>query len=94
MHRTENGFTMQTYTSRELQTRFGMVIDTAKREPVTVTQYGRPAVMIVPYEIGQEAVRAHNAARFADFMAQMPPAKPDAPELTEADINRLVHELR
>jgi hypothetical protein len=29
-------------SSSEGQTRFGFVIDTAKREPVTVTQYGRP----------------------------------------------------
>ena len=58
---------MQTFSSRELQTRFGAVLDVAKREPVTVTQYGRPSVMIVPFEIGQEAVRVHSASRFADF---------------------------
>ena len=46
---------MQTLTSRDVQTRFGAVIDLAKREPITVTQYGRPSVMIVPLDIGEEA---------------------------------------
>ena len=85
---------MQTYSSRDVQTRFGTVLDVAKREPVTVTQYGRPSVMIVPFEIGQEAVRVHSGARFADFLAAMPPTKAGAPDLSEADINRIVHELR
>ena len=85
---------MQTFSSRELQTRFGAVLDVAKREPVTGTQYGRPSVMIVPFEIGQEAVRLHSASRLADFLAAMPPAKAGAPQLSEADINRIIHELR
>jgi antitoxin (DNA-binding transcriptional repressor) of toxin-antitoxin stability system len=49
--------TMQTFTSREAQTRWGTVTDIAKKEPVTVTQYGRASFMLVPIEIGQVAVR-------------------------------------
>ena len=85
---------MQTFSSRDVRTRFGAVLDIAKREPVTVTQYGRPSVMILPFEIGQEAVLALSAAHFADLLAALPPAKAGAPELSEADINRIVHELR
>lgn len=85
---------MQTFTSREAQTRWGAVTDIAKKEPVTVTQYGRASFMLVPFEIGQEAVRLHNATRFSEFLKSMSPAKPDAPDLTDEEINRLVHELR
>jgi hypothetical protein len=48
---------MQTFSSREVQTRWGAVTDIAKREPVMVTQYGRESVMIVSAEIGREVLR-------------------------------------
>jgi prevent-host-death family protein len=85
---------MPTFSSREVQNRFGAVMDMAKKEPVTVTQYGREAVMIVPTAIGKEAIRLYNASRFAEFMKAMPPVKAGAPELTSEEITRLVHELR
>ena len=88
------GMNMQTFSSRDLQTRFGTIIDIAKREPVTVTQYGRPSVMIVPMDVGAEAVRMYNASRFAEFLSAMPPPKAGAPELTQDDITRMVHESR
>ncbi len=85
---------MQTLTSRDVQTRFGAVLDLAKREPITVTQYGRPSVMIVPIAIGEEAVRQHNALRFADFLDAIPAPAPAAPEITMDEVNALVHQLR
>ena len=85
---------MKTFASREVQSRFGVVIDTAKREPVTLTQYGKEVVMMVPMEIGREAVRLFNAQRFSSFLRELPPPNPDAEALTVEDINRLVHELR
>jgi antitoxin (DNA-binding transcriptional repressor) of toxin-antitoxin stability system len=85
---------MQTFTSREVQTQFGMVLDFAKRAPITVTQYGRPSFMMVPLDIGQEAVRISNAARFADFLDAMPAPNSAAPALSLEDVNRLVHEVR
>ena len=85
---------MQTLTSRDVQTRFGAVLDLAKREPITVTQYGRPSVMIVPIAIGEEAVRQHNALRFADFLDAMPEPALDAPEITIDEVNTMVHALR
>jgi antitoxin (DNA-binding transcriptional repressor) of toxin-antitoxin stability system len=48
---------MQTFTSRAVQTHWGLVTEIAKREPVTVTHYGRPSFMIVPIDIGRVAVR-------------------------------------
>jgi antitoxin (DNA-binding transcriptional repressor) of toxin-antitoxin stability system len=56
---------MQTFTSREAQTRWGTVTDIAKKEPVTVTQYGRPSFMLLPIEIGQEALRLNIARQRA-----------------------------
>jgi hypothetical protein len=50
--------------------------------------------MIVPIDIGQEAVRQHNALRFADFLDAMPPPNTAAPELDMEAVNQLVHELR
>jgi prevent-host-death family protein len=85
---------MQTLTSRDVQTRFGAVLDLAKREPITVTQYGRPSVMIVPLSIGEEAVRQHNASRFAEFLDVMPAPNPQAPTLNLKEVNQLVHETR
>ena len=84
---------MQTLTSYGVQTLIGAVLDLAESEPITVTQYGHLSV-IVPIEIGQEAVRQHNSLRFADFLDAMPPPIAAAPELDMEAVNQLVHELR
>ena len=57
---------MQTFSSREVQNHWGKVTDIAKRVPVTVTQYGREAFMLVPVELGREAVRLHHANGFKE----------------------------
>ena len=42
---------MRTMTSVEAQNHFGMLLDTAQREPVTITRRGRPvAYMLSPQE--------------------------------------------
>ncbi|WP_411726057.1 type II toxin-antitoxin system Phd/YefM family antitoxin [Methyloglobulus sp.] len=38
---------MRTMTSVEAQNRFGELLDTAQREPVTITRRGRPVVYVV-----------------------------------------------
>ena len=45
---------MLTLTSVEAQNRFGQLIDTAQREPITVTRRGRPVLMLL-------AVQDYNA---------------------------------
>jgi prevent-host-death family protein len=37
-------------TSKEAKDRFGAVMDTAQREPVTVTKHNRPSVVIISAE--------------------------------------------
>ena len=38
---------MITISSAEAQNRFGQLLDTVQREPVTITRHGRPAAFIV-----------------------------------------------
>ncbi|MGS5089325.1 type II toxin-antitoxin system Phd/YefM family antitoxin [Hydrogenophaga sp. A37] len=87
---------MQTLTSAKVQANFGAAADIAKSgEVVTITQYGRPALMLLSYKEGEELLRLRAAAtmnRYLEGRAQtMPQGEPD---LSMDDINRLVHELR
>lgn len=86
---------MKTLSSAEVQNRFGSIANIVKGgEPVAVTQYGTPTMMILPYELAEQALRDHHARKLARFMEAMPPADPNAPDLTLEQINALVHELR
>ena len=90
-----SGASMKTLSSVEVQNKFGGVANIVKSgEPVAVTQYGTPTMMILPYALATEALREYNARRMVDFMDGMSPAKSGAPELTEAEITALVHEFR
>jgi len=87
--------TMKTLSSVEVQNRFGSIANIVKSgEPVAVTQYGTPTMMILPYSLAAEALRDYNARKLVQFMDAMPPASNDAPNLTLEQINALVHELR
>lgn len=41
---------MITITSVEAQNRFGQLLDTAQREPITITRRGRPVAMLMAVE--------------------------------------------
>jgi prevent-host-death family protein len=85
---------MKTLASREVQNNFGQVANMViAGEEVVVTQYNRPTLMIVPYEIGKEAMRLYRAEQMERFMRGMDTNKA-AEDLSMEDINRLVHELR
>jgi prevent-host-death family protein len=87
--------TVLTMPSVAVQNRFGSVSRTVGRgEPITVTQYGEPTMMILPYSMAQDALRVFNAQKFIRTMNEMPPTNPSAPDLSLAQINDLVHELR
>lgn len=86
---------MKTRSSVEVQNRFGSIANIVKSgEPVTVTQYGTPTMMILPYSLATEALRGYNARKLVEFMDVMPSANADAPNLTLEQLNKLVHELR
>lgn len=85
---------MKTLPAREVQNNFGQVTHTVLRgEEVVVTQYNKPTLMILPYEVGLEAMRLYRADRMIQFMKNMT-TNDEAEKLTMEDINRLVHELR
>jgi prevent-host-death family protein len=87
--------TMKTLSSVEVQNRFGSIANIVKSgEPVAVTQYGTPTMMILPYALATEALRDYNARKLVQFMDVMPSANADAPNLTQEQLNKLVHELR
>ena len=88
---------MKTLASRVVQNNFGGIADIVKSgEPVTVTQHGRPTLMILPYAQGQEALRLLAAQRMGAFLDGLPGefVDPTAPAVSLKEINNLVHELR
>jgi prevent-host-death family protein len=87
--------TLKTISSVEVQNRFGSIANIVKSgEPVAVTQYGTPTMMILPYAMATEALRDYKARQLLKFMDAMPSAHADAPNLTIEQLNELVHELR
>ena len=83
----------QTFTSREMQTRFGAVMDIAKREHVTITQHGRPVVAMVSVEDAAELRRIRAAREMMQFLAHLSPVV-EAEPMQDADISALVKTLR
>jgi prevent-host-death family protein len=86
---------MKTLPSRDVQNKFGSIANLVKSgETVTVTQYGTPTMMILPYALAAQALKEYNCRRLIGFMDAMPHAHSEAHELTLEEINDLVHELR
>ncbi len=87
---------MQTLTSAKVQASFGEVADIAKSgEPVAITQYGRPTLILFSYKEGEELLRLRAATDFKSYFEARSRVMPNAePELSMDDINELVHELR
>lgn len=91
---------MITVTSVEAQNRFGQLLDTARREPVTVTRHGRPAAFIVSPQDMEELLdaRARRSKAVQAFETWSGRARalatPAAQALSDDEIDRLVHELR
>lgn len=84
---------MPTMTSLEAQNQFGKLIDTAQREPVTITRRGRPVAVVLSIEDMQELM-GKNAAAWYENYCKRHADNPRTTDLTDEDVNRLVHELR
>lgn len=94
---------MITVTSVEAQNRFGQLLDTVQREPVTITRHGRTAAFIVsPQDMQdlqdlQKARLKRGTAREA-FEAYFAKADttltPAARDLTDDEVLRMVKEPR
>lgn len=89
---------MITITSAEAQNRFGELIDRSQREPVEVTRRGRTVAYVVSQHDMQELTdlrkRREEAARWYSGYRREVAVSPGASALTDADVDRLVHELR
>ncbi|BAN35252.1 prevent-host-death family protein [Sulfuricella denitrificans skB26] len=91
---------MKTVTSVEAQNRFGELLDNAQREPVTITRRGRTVAFLLSPEDMKDLLvirrqRETALADFEDFFARADAKlSADAAKLTDADITRLVNELR
>ncbi|MDD2740690.1 MAG: type II toxin-antitoxin system Phd/YefM family antitoxin [Rhodocyclaceae bacterium] len=91
---------MRTVTSVEAQNRFGELIDNAQREPVTITRRGRAVAFVLSPEDMKDllAIRQKRERIVSDFEAFFANAdtqiKSDALDLSDADVQRLVNELR
>lgn len=87
-------------SSMEAQNRFGQLLDTVQREPVTITRHGRTAAFIIsPRDMQdlQDARRKRSAAVDAfEAWSQKAAAsaQPDAELLTDKDVVEMVKALR
>lgn len=90
---------MITMTSAEAQNQFGQLLDTVQREPVVITRHGRPAALIVsPQEMDELLDIKRRTKALKDLEAWRERARKsmslEAAQLTEDEINRMVHEER
>ncbi len=94
---------MITVTSVEAQNRFGQLLDTVQREPVTITRHGRTAAFMVSPQDMQDLRDLQDARRkrgtaidaFEAFFAKADAAlTPAARELSNEDVVRIVKESR
>lgn len=95
---------MLTVSSMDAQNRFGQLLDTVQREPVTITRHGRTAAfMVSPQDMADlqdvKAKRTQAVQWFEAFFAKSEAAKSSgkrtaARQLTDADVARMVKQLR
>lgn len=91
---------MITVSSMDAQNRFGQLLDTVQREPVTITRHGRTAAFIIsPRDMQdlQDARRKRSAASdaFEAWSRQaVASALPAAAHLTDEEVVDMVKALR
>lgn len=91
---------MITVTSVEAQNRFGQLLDTVQREPVTITRHGRTAAFIVSPQDMEELTLARNkrskAVTELEVWSQRAilSALPAAAELTDDEVVGMVKASR
>ena len=91
---------MRTLTSVEAQNRFGELLDSAQREPVTITRRGRTVAFVLSPQDMQDLLegrklRDNAVAAYEAYRARVSGlVDATAAELTDEDVNRLVHESR
>ena len=95
---------MVTMTSVEAQNGFGKLLDTVQREAVAITRHGRPTAFVVSPRDMEELLdaRQRRSSAVADLEAWRAEAEEHttaeqtraAADLTDEEVNRMVHEAR
>ena len=91
---------MKTMSSVQAQNNFGELLDTAQREPITITRRGRTVAFLVSPQDMEDLTDARRKREqaLADFetffLRSDAKSSADAKNLNDTDINRLVNELR
>ena len=91
---------MVSITSVDAQNKFGQLLDTVQREPVSITRHGRPAAFIVSPRDMDELLdaRRKRSRAVAELTAWSQKAKQKttaaAAKLTDDEVNRVVHASR
>lgn len=86
---------MHIVSSQKVQAKFGEIADIVKRrEPVVITQYGRPTMMLVAYDDGMAMLEQNTREQALDFLSKR--AKNAQPMSDEemAEISRMIEEER
>jgi antitoxin (DNA-binding transcriptional repressor) of toxin-antitoxin stability system len=84
---------MKTLSSREVQKNFGTVADLVKGgESVRVTQYGRPAFVMLPESAETEELLRRIAGKKLVRMIKESTPNAAAQALTQQEVNQLIHE--
>lgn len=86
---------MLTIPSYKLQNEFAEISNMIKgREPVVITQYQRPTMLVLSYEEGMEMMRLAAKMRFIQRLDQRANEMPEATEEEMQAISQLIEEER
>lgn len=91
---------MVSITSVDAQNKFGQLLDTVQREPVSITRHGRPAAFIVSPRDMDELLdarrkRSRAVSELTEWSSKAKQkTKAAAAKLTDDEVNRLVHTSR
>lgn len=87
---------MLTISSQRLQTKFGEISDIVKsREPVIITQYNRPTMMLISYNDDlAEVIRQYHAKKFVAFLNEQAKNSTEPTDEELEELNRIIDEER
>ncbi|HGO5855635.1 TPA: type II toxin-antitoxin system prevent-host-death family antitoxin [Mannheimia haemolytica] len=83
-------------TSKQFQSEFGRIVDIVKgKTPVAITQYGRPTMVLFPYDQAVEAKRLLAKQEFFRLLEERNQNPPKSLEgLTLEELDRMIDEER
>ncbi len=83
-------------TSKQFQSEFGRIVDIVKgKTPVAITQYGRPTMVLFPYNQAVEARRLLAKQRLLEMLAERDKNPPAAlAEITLEELDKMIDEER